>query len=51
MEKEYFFVETIEEALSLHDLRFIKIKGGLTILLRIWSPKENSVVYRKFRGG
>ena len=28
------FVETIEEAFSLPDLRFIKIKGGLTVLLR-----------------
>ena len=49
--KGIFFIETIEEALSLHNLRFIKIKGGFTILLRIWSPKENLVVDGKFRGG
>ena len=40
--KGLFFVETLEEALSLHDSRFIRIKGGITVLLRRWSPKENS---------
>ena len=49
--KGLFFVETIEEALPLHDLRFIRIKGGPTILLRRWSPKENSVIEGKFREG
>ena len=49
--KGLFFVETIEETLSLHDLRFIRIKGGLTVLLRRWSPKENSVIEGKFREG
>ena len=48
--KGVFFVETIEEALSLHNLRFIRIKGGLTVLLRRWSPKKN-LVEGKFRGG
>ena len=49
--KGLFFVETIEEALSLHDLRFIRIKGGPTVLLRRWSPKENSVIKGKLREG
>ncbi|KAJ9701346.1 hypothetical protein PVL29_006616 [Vitis rotundifolia] len=49
--KGLFFVETIEEAFSLYDLRFIRIKGGLTVLLRRWSPKENSEVEGKFKGG
>ena len=49
--KGIFFVETIEEALSLHNLKFIRIKGGLTVLLRRWSPKKNLVVEGKFRGG
>ena len=49
--KGLFFVETIKEAFSLHDLRFMRIKGGLTILLRMWSPKENSEVVGKFRRG
>ncbi|KAJ9701098.1 hypothetical protein PVL29_006446 [Vitis rotundifolia] len=49
--KGLFFVETIEEAFLLHDLRFIRIKGGLTVVLRRWTPKENSEVEGKFRGG
>ena len=49
--KGLFFVETIKKAFSLHDLRFIRIKGGLTILLRMWSPKENSKVVGKFKRG
>ena len=49
--KGLFFLETIEEALSLKDLRFLKIKGGYTIQLRRWSPRENSEVVGKFRGG
>jgi len=49
--KGLFFVETIEEGLSLQDLRFIWIKGGLTVLLRRWLPKENSVIEGKFREG
>ena len=47
--KGLFFVETLEEALSLHDSRFIRIKDGITILLRRWLPKENSKVEGKFR--
>nr|CAN82412.1 hypothetical protein VITISV_039149 [Vitis vinifera] len=44
--------EAIEEALSLHDLRFNSgFKSGLTVLLRRWSPKENSEVVGKFKGG
>ena len=49
--KGLFFVETLEEAFSLHDSRFIRIKGGITVLLRRWSPKENSKVEGKFREG
>ena len=49
--KGLFFVETIEEGLSLQDLRFIWIKGGLIVLLRRWLPKENSVIEGKFREG
>ena len=49
--KGVFFVETIEKALFLHDLRFIKIEGGNSVQLRRWSPKENSMVEGKFRGG
>ena len=46
-----FFVETLEEALSLHDSRFIRIKDGITVLLRRWSPKENLEVEGKFKEG
>ena len=49
--KGVFFVETIDEALFLQDLRFIKIEGGISVQLRRWSPKENSIVKGKFRGG
>ena len=49
--KGVFFVETKEEALFLHDLRCIKIEGGNSLQLRRWSPKENSKVEGKFRGG
>ena len=49
--KGLFFVETIEEALSLQELRFLKITGGYTVQLRRWSPRENSEVVGKFRGG
>ena len=45
--KGVFFVETKEEALFLHDLRFIKIEGGNSIQLRRWLPKENSEVERR----
>ena len=47
--KSLFFVETLEEAFSLHVSRFIRIKGGITVLLRRWSPKENSEVVGKFK--
>ena len=50
-QKGVFFVEKIEEALFLQDLRVIKIEGGNSIQLRRWSPKENSEVEGKFRGG
>ena len=46
-----FFVETLEEALSLHDSRFIKIKGGIIVLMRRWTPKENSEVEGKLKEG
>ena len=49
--KGWFFVETLEEALSLHDSRSIRIKGGIRVLLRRWSPKENSEVEGKFKEG
>ncbi|RVX11607.1 hypothetical protein CK203_015798 [Vitis vinifera] len=49
--KSVFFVETVEEALFLQDLRFIKIEGGNSVQLRRWSPKENLIVEGKFRGG
>ena len=49
--KGLFFVETLEEALSLHDSRFIRIKDETTVLLRGWSPKENSEVEGKFKEG
>ena len=49
--KGVFFVETIDEALFLQDLRFIKIEGWISVQLKRWSPKENSVVEGKFRGG
>ncbi|RVW93508.1 hypothetical protein CK203_035094 [Vitis vinifera] len=47
--KALFFVETLEEAVTLHESRFIKIKEGNTVLLRKWSPKENSEIEGKFR--
>ncbi|RVW66743.1 hypothetical protein CK203_063543 [Vitis vinifera] len=47
--KGLFFVETLEEALSLHDSRSIRIKGGIRVLLRRWSPKENSEVEGRFK--
>ena len=37
--KGVLFVETIEEALFLQDLRILKIEGGNTIQLRRWSIK------------
>ena len=49
--KGLFFVETIEKSFSLQELRFLKIKGGYTAHLRRWSPRENSEVVGKFRGG
>ena len=49
--KVFFFVETIKETLFLQDLRFIKIEGGNSVQLRRWSPKENSIVEGKFKGG
>ncbi|RVX16154.1 hypothetical protein CK203_014514 [Vitis vinifera] len=39
------FVNWVEE------LRFLKVKGGYTIQLRRWSPRENTEVLGKFRGG
>ena len=49
--KGLFFVETIEEAFSLQELRFLKVKGGYTTHLRRWSPRENSKVEGKFKEG
>ena len=49
--KGLFFVETLEKALSLHDSRSIRIKGGIRVLLRRWSPKENSEVEGRFKEG
>ena len=49
--KGLFFVEMIEEALFLQNLRLLKIEGGITVQLRRWSPKENLEVEGKFRGG
>ena len=49
--KGLFFVETLEEVVSLHESRFIRIRGGNTVLLRRWSPKENSEIEGKFKEG
>ena len=49
--KGLFFEETLEEAVSLHESRFIRIKGGFTVLLRRWLPKENSEIEEKFKEG
>ena len=51
VEKGLFFVETFEEASSLQELRFLKVKGGYTIHLRRWSPRVNTEVLGKFREG
>ena len=40
--KGLFFVETIEEAFSFQELRFLKIKGG------VYSPVEKVVAKGKF---
>ena len=49
--KGVFFVETIEEVLFLQDLRILRVEGRITVQLRRWSPKENSKIEGKFRGG
>ena len=49
--KKVFFVETIEEVLFLQDLRILRVEGRITVQLRRWSPKENSKIEGKFRGG
>ena len=49
--KRLFFVETIEKTLFLQVLSLLKIKGGYRVQLRRWSPKENSEVKGKFKGG
>ena len=46
-----FFVETVEEASFLQEFRIFKIKGGYTIQLRRWSPREKTEVLGKFRRG
>ena len=51
IEQGLFFVETLEEAFSLQEFRFLKIKGGYTTHLRRWMPRENSEVVGKFKGG
>ncbi|KAL6336462.1 hypothetical protein AAG906_018417 [Vitis piasezkii] len=35
----------------VEDLSLLKIKGGYRVQLRRWSPKENSEVEEKFKGG
>ena len=45
------FVEMIEETLFLQDLRIPRIEGRNIVQLRRWSPKENSEIEGKFRGG
>ena len=47
--KGLFFVETVEEASSLQELRFLKVKGGYTVHLRRWSLRVNIEV-GKLRG-
>ena len=46
-----FFVETIEEAIFLHDLRNLRVGERNIIQLRRWSPKENAEIDGKFRKG
>ena len=46
-----FFVETIEEAIFLHDLRNLRVGDRNIIQLRRWSPKENAEIDGKFREG
>ncbi|WJZ91221.1 hypothetical protein VitviT2T_010316 [Vitis vinifera] len=46
-----FFVETIEEAIFLHDLRKLRVGERNIIQLRRWSPKENAEIDEKFREG
>ncbi|RVX00233.1 hypothetical protein CK203_026687 [Vitis vinifera] len=49
--KGVFFVETTKEAFFLQDLRNLRVEGRNTVQLRRWSPKENSEIEGKFRGG
>ena len=49
--KWVFFVETTEEALFFQDLRNLRVEGRNTVQMRRWSPKENSEIEGKFRGG
>ncbi|WJZ92686.1 hypothetical protein VitviT2T_011669 [Vitis vinifera] len=47
----WLLLETVKEASSLQELRFLKVKGGYTVHLRRWSPRVNKEVLGKFRGG
>ena len=49
--KGVFFIETTKETLFLQDLRNLRVEGRNTVQLRRWSPKENSEIEGKFRGG
>ena len=49
--KGLFFVDIVEKASFLQELRFFLVKGRYTVQLRWWSPRENTEVLWKFRGG
>ncbi|KAJ9700869.1 hypothetical protein PVL29_006278 [Vitis rotundifolia] len=49
--KGIFFVETTEEAIFLQNLRNLRVEERKTVQLRRWTPKENSEIEGKFRGG
>ena len=49
--KGLFFVDIVEKASFLQELRFFLVKGKYTVQLRWWSPRENTEVLWKFRGG
>ncbi|KAJ9678119.1 hypothetical protein PVL29_022880 [Vitis rotundifolia] len=49
--KGIFFVETTEEAIFLQNLRNLRVEERKTVQLRRWTPKENSEIKGKFRGG
>ncbi|KAJ9682271.1 hypothetical protein PVL29_018244 [Vitis rotundifolia] len=49
--KGIFFVESTEEAIFLQNLRKLRVEERKTVQLRRWTPKENSKIEGKFRGG